>query len=192
LVGIDISGSTTSRASVNTTKYASDSLAAYINCDVRQLPFDGNSFDSIVSDSTLDHFTRTEDIDVALSEFKRILKPGGTLIITLDNKGNLTEPLFRLWIGLGLSPFFIGKTYTIGELHRALARAGLQVTASTAIIHNPRFFTKVIIAILRKIGHTRFDRIIKRGLAFLDGLENSRIKYLTAQFIAVRAVKPSG
>lgn len=191
IIGIDVSGATTSRARMNTVKYAPDSLATYVNCDVRQLPFTGNSLDLIVSDSTLDHFTHTEEIEIALSEFNRILKPGGTLIITMDNKGNLTEPLFRLWIGLGLASFFIGKTYSVRELHQALAKAGLRVIASTAIIHNPRFFTKVIIAFLRKIGHTRFERSIRRVLAFLDGLENSQTKYLTAQFIAVKAVKPS-
>jgi SAM-dependent methyltransferase len=192
VIGIDVSGTTTSRARTNSAKYAPDLPGTFVNCDVRQLPFVNDSLDFIVSDSTLDHFAHTEEIDAALAEFTRVLKPGGTLIITLDNKCNLTEPIFRLWTRLGLAPFFIGKTYSIGELHRALARAGMGVTASTAIIHNPRFFTKVIIALLRKIGRSRFDGAIKRGLAFLDSLENSRLKYLTAQFIAVRAVKPSG
>jgi ubiquinone/menaquinone biosynthesis C-methylase UbiE len=191
VIGIDVSGTTTSRARINSVKYAPDAPGTFVNCDVRQLPFMNDSLDFIVSDSTLDHFAHTEEIDAALAEFKRVLKPGGRLIVTMDNKSNLTEPLFRLWIRLGLAPFFIGKTYSIGELHRALARAGLGVTASTAIIHNPRFFTKVIIALLRKIGRTRFDGTIKRGLAFLDSLENSKVKYLTAQFIAVKAVKPS-
>jgi SAM-dependent methyltransferase len=191
VTGIDVSETITLQARMNAAKYAPDSSAAYVHCDVRQMPFTSDSFDLIVSDSTLDHFSHTEMIDIALSEFQRVLKPGGTLIITMDNKGNLTEPLFRLWIGLGLAPFFIGKTYSIRELQRALAKAGFRVIASTAIIHNPRFFTKAIIALLRKIGHNRFDRLIRRGLSLLDGLENSKIKYLTAQFIAVKAVKPS-
>jgi SAM-dependent methyltransferase len=192
IIGIDVSKTTTYRARMNSAEFAPDSPGTFVNCDVRRLPFTDDSLDCIVSDSTLDHFSDTGEIDTALAEFRRVLKPGGRLILTMDNKSNLTEPLFRLWIGLGLAPFFIGKTYTMGELRRALDRAGLGVSASTAIIHNPRFFTKVIIALLRKIGRNRFDRPIKRGLAYLDSLENSRIKYLTAQFIAVKAVKPSG
>lgn len=191
ITGIDISAKITSQAKTNAAQYAAGSSAEYITCDIRQLPFADTSFELIISDSTLDHFGNKREIVTALSELKRILKPGGTLIITMDNKGNLTEPLFRLWILLGLAPFFIGETYSIRELKQALAKAGLCVKDSTAIIHNPRLVTKVIIALLRKVKPTRFNHLISRGLVFLDSLENRKAKYLTAQFIAVKAVKPS-
>jgi SAM-dependent methyltransferase len=189
VTGIDLSGDIVSRAEKNALKYAPGSSATYMACDVRRMPFGSNSFDLIFSDSTLDHFARIEDIDIALSELQRVLKPAGTLIITLDNKNNLTEPLFRLWLAFGLSPFFIGKTYSIKELHRALDRVGLRIIDSTAIIHNPRFFTKAVITVLRKMGGGRFDRLVRQGLTLLDRLENTGIKYMTAQFIAVKAVK---
>jgi SAM-dependent methyltransferase len=155
------------------------------------LPFADDSFDLIISDSTLDHFQDKNEIATALAELSRILKPGGTLVITMDNKTNLTEPLFRLWVFLGLSYFFIGKTYSIKELKQALASVGLLVTDTTAIIHNPRFFARRIIALLHKGNPTRFNRGIRRGLNILDSLEKRKTKYLTAQFIAARAVKPS-
>jgi SAM-dependent methyltransferase len=191
IVGIDISAEIASRAKDSAIKYAPGSSAEYVNCDVRHLPFVSNSFDLIVSDSTLDHFRSENEIVIALSELSRVLKPGGILVITMDNKGNLTEPLFRLWLALGLSYFFIGQTYSIKELKQALARVGLRVTDTTAIIHNPRFFTRKIIALLHKGNPTRFNRGIKRGLDILDGLERKGTKYLTAQFVAARAVKPS-
>lgn len=191
IVGIDISAKIAFRAKTSATQCAPGSSAEYMNCDVRHLPFASNSFDLIVSDSTLDHFTHENEIVTALSELSRVLKPGGALVITMDNKGNLTEPLFRLWVFLGLSYFFIGKTYSIKELKQALARVGLLVTDTTAIIHNPRFFTRKIIALLHKGSPTRFNRCIRRGLATLDGLENRKTKYLTAQFIAAIAVKSS-
>ena len=190
VVGIDISAEITSRARTNTAQYAAGSSAEYITCDIRQLPFADNSFDLIISDSTLDHFTRKTEIVTALSELSRVLEPGGTLIITMDNKANLTEPLFRLWIRLGLAPFFIGETYSIRELKQALAKTGLCVKDSTAIIHNPRLVTKKVIALLRKVEPTRFNHLIRSLLNILDSLENRKIKYLTAQFIAVKAVKP--
>ena len=190
IVGIDISAEIASRAKNSATKYAPSSSARYVNCDVRHLPFVSNSFDLIVSDSTLDHFPHENEIITALSELSRVLKPGGILVITMDNKGNLTEPLFRLWSTLGLSYFFIGQTYSIKELKRALARVGLRVTDTTAIIHNPRFFTRKVIALLHKGNPARFNRGIRRGLDILDSLESKGTKYLTAQFIAARAVKP--
>jgi SAM-dependent methyltransferase len=190
VIGIDVSAEITSQSKTRAAQYTPNS-GEYINCDIRQLPFANNSFDLIVSDSSLDHFHHINEIATALSELGRVLKPDGTLIVTMDNKDNLTEPFFRLWISCGLAPFFIGKTYSITELKEALAKAGLRVVDSTAIIHNPRFFTKELVTFLRKIGSKRFDPWIRRGLTFLDGLENWKTRYLTAQFIAVKAVKPS-
>jgi ubiquinone/menaquinone biosynthesis C-methylase UbiE len=191
IVGIDISNEIASRAKSSATRCAPGSSAEYINCDVRHLPFASNSFDLLISDSTLDHFRHEDEILAALSELSRVLKPGGALVITMDNKGNFTEPLFRLWVFLGLSYFFIGKTYSIKQLKQALAGVGLRVTDTTAIIHNPRFFTRKIIALLHKGNPNRFNRWIRKGLDILDSLEKRDTKYFTAQFIAARAVKPS-
>lgn len=190
VIGIDVSTEITRRAKTEAAAYAPNP-AEYVNCDVQRLPFTGDSFDLIVSDSSLDHFIHEHEISTALSELTRVLKPGGTLIITMDNKSNFTEPFFRLWIYLGLSPFFIGKTYSMRQLKQALSKTDLQVVDSTAIIHNPRLFTKIGIALLRKLNPGEFDRCIRRGLKFLDSLEYSKTKSLTAQFIAVKAVKTS-
>ncbi len=190
VVGIDISASISLRAKANAVQQAPESRCEFVNCDVRDLPFAGGTFDLIISDSTLDHFSHKSHIAVALAELSRVLRPGGTLVITMDNKGNFTEPLFRLWVHLGLSDFFIGQTYAMNEFKRALAAVGLQVTDTTAIIHNPRFFTRRAITLLHKGNPSRFNGCIRRGLAMLDGLENRRTRYLTAQFIAARAVKP--
>ncbi len=108
----------------------------------------------------------------------------------MDNKGNLTEPLFRLWISLGFAPFFSGKTYSIKELQRVLEEIGFDVKATTSIIHNPRLITRKIVNFLRWLDARKFDPWIRKGLAFLDRLENKRIKYLTGLYIAVKAMKP--
>ena len=189
VVGIDISMEITSRARLRASQQAK-TLLKYANCDVRQLPFANNSFDLIISDSTLDHFSRKSDIQTALSELGRVLKPGGTMILTLDNAGNIAEPLFRLWIRLGFASIFLGKTYSIKELKQALSIAGLNVVDSTAIIHNPRFITWTGIKAIRKVIPHRFDNWIRRGLILLDRLERRNTKFLTGQFIAVKALKP--
>ena len=191
VVGMDISAEIASRARTQAVKYAPSMSAQYINCDVRQLPFDSNSFDLVISDSTLDHFRHVNDIITSLFELSRVLKPGGTLIITMDNKSNLTDPMLRLWVSLGLYSVLLGKTYSIRELKSALDRVGLCVTDSTAIIHNPRFFVRRIVTLIRRIEPDRFNHRIRKSLAFWDGWENRSTKYLTAQFIAARAVKPS-
>jgi SAM-dependent methyltransferase len=190
LTGIDIScdicGKAKEQALLNAAAYPLET----VNCDVRKLPFAGNSFDLVISDSTLDHFALKADIDRALQELMRVVKPGGTLIVTMDNGGNVTEPLFRLWIALGLAPFFIGKTYSMRELCDAIARTGLAVAEKATIVHNPRFFTKLMVTILRKIQPGQADNRIKRLLDYFDSLETKTARYLTAQYIAVKAVKP--
>lgn len=190
VICIDISAEVITRARGKGKYYAPKSPIQYVNCDVRCLPFASGSFGLIISDSTLDHFQHKHEIATALSELSRVLAPGGTLIVTLDNKGNITEPLYRIWLFLKLHPVFVGKTYSIGELKQALADVGLKVAETTAIIHNPRFITRRIVPLIRKITPFRFDNLIKRCLTFLDSLEGKKTKYLTGQFIAAKAVKP--
>jgi SAM-dependent methyltransferase len=113
----------------------------YVTSDARSLPFADASFDLIVSDSTLDHFHSSEEIDVALREHARVLKPGGVFIVALDNPHNITEPLFRLWLHCRRGPYFIGETLTSDALVRSLG-SRLTVTGTTAMLHYPRLITK--------------------------------------------------
>lgn len=47
--------------------------------DAHQLPFEDNSFECIVCKEVLEHVKRP---DIVLSEFRRVLKPGGKLILS--------------------------------------------------------------------------------------------------------------
>ncbi len=50
--------------------------------DVYNLPFEDNKFQTVFSNSTVEHF---KDLDLALSEIQRVLRPGGQLIITVPS-----------------------------------------------------------------------------------------------------------
>jgi ubiquinone/menaquinone biosynthesis C-methylase UbiE len=50
--------------------------------DSRDLPFEGNRFDAVVSSSCFEYLT---DLDATFSECRRVLKPGGYLIATVPN-----------------------------------------------------------------------------------------------------------
>ncbi|MBN1368464.1 MAG: methyltransferase domain-containing protein [Dehalococcoidales bacterium] len=189
--GMDISSDICRIARETAAKIVPDKSPSFASCDLRKLPFADSSFDVIISDSSLDHYNNKAEIEIGINELVRILKPGGTLVITLDNKTNFTEPLFRLWIILKLAPYFIGKTYTMKELKYTLNKTGLKIENSCTLIHNPRFFTKVMIAAFRRFFPRRCEDWTKKRLAFYDTLGNKRTKYLTAQFIAVKASKPT-
>jgi SAM-dependent methyltransferase len=187
MVGMDISMQIARAAML--AGNAVPSLQHYACCDVRFLPFAGNTFDLVISDSTLDHFELKDDIRRSLVELHRVLKPRGTMILSLDNSSNITEPLFRAWIALGLAPFYIGPTLSRDELLLVLKDIGFSVIDEAAIVHIPRFWGKKIVGLLRLLSKRKLDPVIAGWLRRLDLLEHTKIRYLTAQFIAVRAIK---
>lgn len=113
-----------------------------VAADARQLPFAADSFDGVLSTSTLDHFDDPAQIDVALRELGRVLRPGGALVLTLDNPRN---PLIRLRNALphrlarrtGLVPFAVGATLDESEGRRALEEAGFEVSDTAHLLHAP-------------------------------------------------------
>lgn len=56
--------------------------------DCTSLPFAGNEFDRVVSFETLEHLAEHERL---LSEFRRVLKPGGCLILSSPDKAVYTD-----------------------------------------------------------------------------------------------------
>lgn len=193
ITAIDISQEVVAGAKRQAKRHGVDS-SKYLCCDVKRLPFSSESFDLIISDSTLDHFPSEIDIITALKELGRVLRVGGTLILTMDNKSNLTYPPYifiRLWMKLGLTPYFIGKTLSLTKLKHSLKEIGLDVEESTAIFHypHPDGLVRWLERSLRKLGRGGFDNAIRKSLAILDRLEGKRSQYLTGRYIAVKAVK---
>jgi SAM-dependent methyltransferase len=193
IIGIDCSNETVVQAKRQAKQHNVDG-SKYLCCEVRHLPLLENSIDLIISNSTLDHFPSETDIVTALKELGRVLRVGGTLILTIDNKSNLTYPpymLMRLWMQLGLAPYFIGKTLPPAKLRRTLDEIGFAVEESTAIFHypHPDALVRWLECSLRKMSRGKFDDAIRKGLAVLDKLEGKRSKYLTGRYVAVKAVK---
>jgi SAM-dependent methyltransferase len=192
-MGIDISAEIVGQARKQAIRYGVDS-SGYFCCDVRCIPLREGSIDLIISDSTLDHFSDEKEIITALRELRRILRPGGILILTLDNSRNLTYPPYFfvcLWMKLRLSPYFIGKTISLGKLIPALEEIGMTVEESTAIFHypHPDCLVRGLERLLHKLSGGRLDGAIRKGLSLLDKLEGKRSRYLTGRYIAVKAVK---
>jgi len=53
--------------------------------DAKKIPFDDNSFDKIVAMSVISLLGSQEKIKYLLSEFKRILKPGGKIVVDIND-----------------------------------------------------------------------------------------------------------
>ena len=194
VIGIDVAFEIVAEAKSQAQNRGIDA-GNYLCSDVKKLPLRDSSIDLIISDSTLDHFPTEAEIITALKELGRVLTDGGTLILTIDNKSNLTYPpycLVRLWMKLGLSPYFIGRTLSLSRLRRALTEIGLTVEENTAILHypHPDGLVRCLERSLRCLSRGRLDNAIRKGLACLNRLEGSKIKYLTGRYVAIKAVKP--
>jgi O-antigen/teichoic acid export membrane protein/SAM-dependent methyltransferase len=187
LVGIDLSAGI-ARASV---ERLTDAGVHGVVADVRRVPFVSGAFDLVVSNSTLDHFDATSDIDRALAEIARVVRPGGTVIVTLDNPHNLTYPLLRAASAIGATPFPLGETYSASRLCAALERAGLEVTDTRAIIHNPRLLPTAGVLVSERLQWPALARAVHHLQRRFERFEGTRWQYLTGCFVAARAVKPA-
>jgi len=188
--GVDVAHSTARAAAV------CDPRLRVAVSDVRQMPFPNNSIDVVVSNSTLDHFTDISSLHLALGEVHRVLRPGGRLLITLDNPWHPILALrYRVpvaWLlRAGLVPYESGRTLGPGALREALFAAGFEVTDASAVMHFPR----VLVAQLGRIFATRrradLERMLLTFLMAWEPLHRLPSRYLTGHFVAALAVKPT-
>lgn len=148
--------------------------------DVRWLPFADGAFDGVLSTSTLDHFEEPSSIEVAMAELHRVLRPGGRLVLTLDNPQN---PLVRARNALphrvarrtGLVPFAVGETLGLDEGAEALRRAGFRVVDTATLLHAPHVVGTRL---------ARFGVWEHRVLPRLDRAAGTRLGRYTGHFVA--------
>jgi SAM-dependent methyltransferase len=147
VVGVDVSP-----AVVAVARDRYPDLEAH-EADTRRLPFADESFDVVVSNSTLDHFARRDEIAVALEELHRVLRPGGRLLLTLDNAA---DPLVALRNALPTSlvrasrlvPYPVGATCGPLGLRRLVQSCGFELEAERALMHCPRVLARAAAALV--------------------------------------------
>lgn len=77
----DLSSNAAQKVIVNAIKArVTDRIELHDN-DIRQLPFEHNTFDYIVSSMVIHNITGADQRKKALTELVRVLKPGGTILI---------------------------------------------------------------------------------------------------------------
>jgi SAM-dependent methyltransferase len=158
--------------------------------DVRRPALRQESFDVIISTSTLDHFATREEFVASLEGLARLLRPGGQLILTLDNPWNpLLAPL-RWYTRWRKRPYLLGYSPFFSTLCRDLRASGLSVEDHDWLIHNPRgLSTALFLGLVRLLGR-RAEGLISLLLAAFNLLDRLPTRRFTACFQAVNAKKP--
>lgn len=159
--------------------------------DVRSLPFADDHFDAVFSGSTLDHLNSATEIGEALVEIARVLRPGGRLILTMDNPAHpliylRNGRLLGLWRKLGIVPYQVGATLARGPLLEALRAAGFEILTTRALQHCPRAFAVPLAWLIRRFP-LRCQRRYLGLLASCESLAELRTRWRTAHYIAVHA-----
>ncbi len=189
IVGVDVSVSTLRLARTHHTNLR------VVGADVRCLPFADGVFDILVSTSTLDHFPSHDEIRASLHEFRRVLRPAGQLLLTLDNLANPLISLrnalsFRLLNRLGITPYYVGATYGPCGLRCVLQEVGFNVLEVGAVMHCPRVLAVAIARLLERHTGPETQRRFLGFLLTFERLASWPTRFLTGHFVAVRAIKP--
>jgi len=197
VVGIDISAAVVDAA---VKRYP----ALHARCaDVRRLPFTDAAFDVVVSNSTLDHFGSIADIQTALAELHRVMLPGGTLVVTLDNPSNPIIALRRslprsaydaVWQNYGelaarIAPSALGATCNVHTLERLVTTAGFKVTDWTSIVHCPRVLAVLVADQLARRSSERAQQRFLNFLLRFEKLASLPTRFWTGHFVAIRATR---
>lgn len=187
VIGIDVSPATVRAAS---QRYPD--LDARV-ANVLAVPLGDASVDAVVSNSTLDHFDSHSMIRSAISELKRLMRPGGRLIITLDNRTNpvvalRTSVLAGASRRLGLVPYQVGPTHGASGLTQLLDDGEWQLVEIISIMHCPPQLAAWWTARGEIADAADIGRHIRRALRF-EAMGSWPTRHLTGHFVAALATR---
>ena len=95
--------------------------------DAVDLPFEDDSFDAVYAGEIIEH---VQDTDAALAEWGRVLKPGGTLILSTPNRDRLLSRANRR--AMPVHPEHVLEM-NLPEIKAALVNSGFLVKHATGI-----------------------------------------------------------
>ncbi|MFH1980814.1 MAG: class I SAM-dependent methyltransferase [Pseudomonadota bacterium] len=161
-----------------------------VAADIRNVPFSADVIDTIFSNSTLDHFTSVDEIVLSLKECYRVLKPGGRLILTMDNPVNPVLALrsiipHKILLKLHVTPYFSGKTLSPDKLRKALHDIGFHISDMHPVVHCPRIIAILTARIVDRLASARTKEVFLEKLIRFETLTRFPTRFLTGYFTAV-------
>lgn len=92
--------------------------------DIFSLSFAEETFDVVFCDVVIQHLS---DVENAMREMRRVLKPGGVLIVSVNNKWN-PHTIYKFFAGKSYH-YGYEKSYTQGELRELFVRCDFRIIA---------------------------------------------------------------
>jgi ubiquinone/menaquinone biosynthesis C-methylase UbiE len=130
-VGVDIAGAQITYA----RRHYSGPGKDFLKIDTEQLPFPDKTFDSISCVEVIEHLDARVTAAI-FSEFLRVLKPGGQLIVTTPNYASLwpvLEKMVNRWSGVSYEEQHISK-FKRADLDLLLKRTGFSTCCVTTFM----------------------------------------------------------
>lgn len=93
LVGVDTCADTLKLASERLAKFTDKKIRLH-NTDASKIPEPNDNFDCAICGETLEH---VHDDWKTINEIRRVLKPGGTLLLSVPKDGHLSKEHIRLY-----------------------------------------------------------------------------------------------
>jgi len=157
--------------------------------NAKNLSFKANVFDLVFSQGLIEHY---QPPNLLISEQKRVVKPGGFVLIDVPQLISLQAVSKRMMMSLGKWPFGWERDYTESQLKEILDKLGLEFVISYGWGFGPALGLG-----LRSDLRTMLDKIEKRGeerrtnfLRTNSGLQRSWLARHCLNFIGVVGEKP--
>jgi len=169
-------------AMIEQGEIAPESFGGVMRGDATRLPFPDATFDRIVTSEVLEHI---QDDVSAIAEFERVLKPGGTLAVTVPTwYPEKIDWMLSDEYHAPKSPGGHVRIYSATELKAKLRTAGLRVRGShrAHALHSPYWWLKCA------VGPRRDDHpLVSRYRRFLEW---DIIEQPTVTRVAERVLSP--
>lgn len=161
----------------------------YLSADVRKLPFKENTFDFIISTSTLDHFADDNQLIQSLKELKRVLKPKGVMIVALNNKNNINfYSMLKIQEFFKFKPY-LSRFYNLKAIRKIFKEAGLYIQKADTIVHIISPLNSMLWLLRKFIKGEFVDNIAYESVLFFKWIGSQKSRSLTGWFTALKCVK---
>lgn len=135
-------------------------MIEFVQGDIESLPFDDNKFDAIISIHVLVHFESDKKI---ISEFARVIKPGGTIVFDLSQ--SRAAKFYHFIRSRVLRMPFSYRDYfrKRADVEASLAKKQIVIDTSKGVKKFPRHFIHLLACVFRFKFILRLVNVIEKA-----------------------------